>query len=203
MKLMTDFMEQLALHEAEQQYRRLESQGVSTARPKVTVVGLFEGRASPDHVFPVSLISRCATSAAFFQPWPMTADRPVVGGNGRTVRICTILQKMFQVGEIFWRNAPQVKYSPFLERCQVGVLQYVPVTIVGALLGFFLQMFGAYREGNISLSSGWLYLVIVRNFSQMVALYSLVLFYRGTTDLLQVHAHLPADVITRTHKHAD
>lgn len=74
--------------------------------------------------------------------------------------------------------------SPFLDRCKVGVLQYVPTAAVCATLSALLELGDVYKEGQWTLAGGWLYLLILRNLSQAVALYSLVLFYHGTAELL-------------------
>ena len=75
--------------------------------------------------------------------------------------------------------------SPFMIKAKQGVLQYVPVAVFCAVMASILEAFGGYHEAKISLRYGWFYLCFLRNFSQFVALYSLVMFYNGAKKLLQ------------------
>ena len=81
--------------------------------------------------------------------------------------------------------------SPFYRVTTLGVLQYVPVACFCAAMATVLELLGVYHEAKISLKSGWLYLVILRNLSQFVALYSLVMFYHGSKKLLHELRPLP------------
>lgn len=81
--------------------------------------------------------------------------------------------------------------SPFYRVTTLGVLQYVPVACFCAAMATVLELLGVYHEAKISLKSGWLYLVILRNLSQFVALYSLVMFYHGSKKLLYELRPLP------------
>jgi hypothetical protein len=81
--------------------------------------------------------------------------------------------------------------SPFYANCRLGVLQYVPVAIFGAAMATLLELVGMYHEAKISLTSGWFYLCLLRNISQFVALYSLVMFYHGSKKLLADLRPLP------------
>jgi hypothetical protein len=65
----------------------------------------------------------------------------------------------------------------FLHKIKHGVLQYTiarPLTTIVALLS---EMIGIYHEGSYSLGSTYLYLFLVNNISQMIAMYCLVIFY--------------------------
>lgn len=75
--------------------------------------------------------------------------------------------------------------SPFLEITKLGVLQYVPVAIFCAVGACFFELIGVFHESKITLKGGWLYLCLLRNLSQFVALYSLVMFYHGAKNLLE------------------
>ena len=76
-------------------------------------------------------------------------------------------------------------FSPFYNNCRHGVLQYVVVATFAAIMASLLELLGFYHEAKVSVYSGWLYLCLLRNLSQFVALYSLVMFYRGAKGLLK------------------
>lgn len=67
----------------------------------------------------------------------------------------------------------------FLHRIKHGILQYTvarPMTTIVALLS---QMLGIYGEGSYSLTHTYVYLFLVNNVSQMIAMYCLVAFYHA------------------------
>ena len=70
----------------------------------------------------------------------------------------------------------------FLYKCKIGVLQYVLIKNITALVVFVLEHFDLYGEGHFSWKRGYLYVCMVNNLSQMWALYCLVLFYNATKD---------------------
>ena len=70
----------------------------------------------------------------------------------------------------------------FLYKCKIGVLQYVLIKNVTAVVVFILEHFDVYGEGHFSFNRGYLYICMVNNLSQMWALYCLVLFYNATKD---------------------
>eukprot|EP01052_Picozoa_sp_SAG31_P001301 SAG31_NODE_44_length_31168_cov_16.507290_11_plen_864_part_00 len=88
---------------------------------------------------------------------------------------------MFPVNKLLkpWR-----KGSHFLSKCRAGVLQYVAYSSSMSLINLVLQLTDNFHEGEISLHSGYVWVVAVRTISQSWALYCLVLFYHVTADLL-------------------
>lgn len=76
-----------------------------------------------------------------------------------------------------WRNG-----AVFLNNCKAGVLNYVVVRPALTLLALALQPFGAYSEGDLSPTKGYLYISIIFNFSQMWAIYCLVMLYYAVRE---------------------
>jgi hypothetical protein len=81
-------------------------------------------------------------------------------------------------------QSPDSTSCPFYDTCKRGVLQYVPVACFCAVMASTLELLGGYHEAQISLHYGWFYLCLLRNLSQFVALYCLVMFYSGAKKLL-------------------
>eukprot|EP01047_Picozoa_sp_COSAG01_P006181 COSAG01_NODE_221_length_21422_cov_48.284294_19_plen_140_part_00 len=76
--------------------------------------------------------------------------------------------------------------SQFINNTRIGVLQYVVVKPVLAVLVFVLESRDVYCYGNMDLRGcGYVYITFVNNCSQIWALYILVLFYRATSSHLQ------------------
>jgi hypothetical protein len=71
-----------------------------------------------------------------------------------------------------WKN-PEV----FVYRTKLGTLQYVYIKVIFSLLEFILVATGNYTHGDFSPKSFYLYSVLIENFSQIWAMYNLVLFY--------------------------
>lgn len=65
----------------------------------------------------------------------------------------------------------------FLHRCRHGILQYVVVRPLTTLFAVVSQIVGAYGEGQFNLGKSYIYLLVVNNISQMLAMYCLVIFY--------------------------
>ncbi|CAI0395988.1 unnamed protein product [Linum tenue] len=72
----------------------------------------------------------------------------------------------------------------FYYAVKVGIVQYMIVKMICALLAIILEAFGVYGEGKFEWSYGYPYLAVVLNFSQSWALYCLVQFYSVTKDKL-------------------
>jgi len=93
-------------------------------------------------------------------------------------------------------QVPQIKYTIpfccfhikpgriFLHRCKQMILQFVVVKPFLAILTFILELVGVYDDGDLSPTSGYLYVSIFYNFSITISLYFLVLFYEATKDIL-------------------
>ncbi|CAI9787608.1 unnamed protein product [Fraxinus pennsylvanica] len=61
-----------------------------------------------------------------------------------------------------------------------GIVQYVIIKAVTAILAVILEAFGVYCEGDFKWNCGYPYMAVVLNFSQSWALYCLVQFYTIT-----------------------
>ncbi|KAL6218107.1 PREDICTED: transmembrane protein 184 homolog DDB_G0279555 [Fragaria vesca subsp. vesca] len=73
----------------------------------------------------------------------------------------------------------------FYHAVKVGIVQYMILKLICALLAMILQSFGVYGEGKFDWRYGYPYLAVVLNFSQTWALYCLVQFYSVIKDKLQ------------------
>lgn len=65
----------------------------------------------------------------------------------------------------------------FYQAVKIGIVQYMIVKMVCALLAMALESIGVYGEGKFEWRYGYPYLAVVLNFSQTWALYCLVQFY--------------------------
>ncbi|XP_074621268.1 transmembrane protein 184C-like isoform X2 [Acropora palmata] len=72
-----------------------------------------------------------------------------------------------------------------ISRCKQGALSYTVVRIITTAIAFCTELAGKYDEGNLSFKSGWSYIVIINNCSQVWAMYCLVLFYKATHEELK------------------
>ncbi|XP_062101343.1 protein LAZ1 homolog 1 [Humulus lupulus] len=73
----------------------------------------------------------------------------------------------------------------FYNAVKIGIVQYMILKMICALLAMILQTFGVYGEGKFEWKYGYPYLAVVLNFSQTWALYCLVQFYSVTKDRLE------------------
>ncbi len=80
--------------------------------------------------------------------------------------------------------APWSMGSELLNKCKMGVLQYVIIKNLTAIMVCVLASFGRYHEGTFRLDEGYVYQCVVCNISQLWALYCLVLFYFATKEEL-------------------
>ena len=65
----------------------------------------------------------------------------------------------------------------FLLRIKYGVLQYVIITPILALVAGFLNWADEYGDGEINWHKGYPYIILIQNCSQVISLYALVWFY--------------------------
>ncbi|GLT27917.1 hypothetical protein SLA2020_028830 [Shorea laevis] len=72
----------------------------------------------------------------------------------------------------------------FYQVIKIGIVQYMIIKLLSALLALILEAFGVYCEGDFKLTCGYPYMAVVLNFSQSWALYCLVQFYAVTMDEL-------------------
>jgi len=87
-------------------------------------------------------------------PWPLQDLKPI------------------QTDKAFFRSVKQ------------GVLQFVLIKPLTAILAVFLESINMYHDGSFSLSSGYFYIAIINNISVSLSLYSLILFYMATEERL-------------------
>jgi hypothetical protein len=66
-----------------------------------------------------------------------------------------------------------------------GVLQFVLIKPVTAILAIVFERYGIYHEGHFEFTSGYLYLAVINNISISLSLYCLVLFYMATEERLK------------------
>lgn len=72
----------------------------------------------------------------------------------------------------------------FYNAVKIGIVQYMILKLICALLAMILEAFGVYGEGKFEWRYGYPYLAVVLNFSQTWALYCLVQFYSVIKDKL-------------------
>ncbi|XP_006654651.1 protein LAZ1 homolog 1 [Oryza brachyantha] len=73
----------------------------------------------------------------------------------------------------------------FYHAVKVGIVQYMILKPICAILAIFMQLIGIYGEGKFAWRYGYPYLAIVLNFSQTWALYCLIQFYTATKEKLE------------------
>lgn len=64
-----------------------------------------------------------------------------------------------------------------LDKCKFGVLQYTIIRTSTSFIAYLSEIFNVYNEGEISFQYTWSYVALANNFSQMIAMYCLILFY--------------------------
>uniref|UniRef100_A0A336MEH5 CSON014398 protein n=1 Tax=Culicoides sonorensis TaxID=179676 RepID=A0A336MEH5_CULSO len=73
----------------------------------------------------------------------------------------------------------------FLQNCKHGILQYAVVRPITTFIAFICEMNDVYGEGQFKPNVAYVYILLVNNFSQMFAMYSLVLFYKANHQELK------------------
>jgi hypothetical protein len=81
--------------------------------------------------------------------------------------------------------APWVMGYDFFHICKLGVLQYVVLQNILALIIVVLEGFHLYYEGEFRLDGGYVYICFISSLSQSWALYCLAQFYLATREELQ------------------
>ncbi|KAK6946524.1 Organic solute transporter subunit alpha/Transmembrane protein 184 [Dillenia turbinata] len=66
-----------------------------------------------------------------------------------------------------------------------GIVQYMIIKSLSAVIAVILEAFGVYCEGEFNLTCGYIYMAVILNFSQTWALYCLVQFYTVTKHELE------------------
>ncbi|XP_020115262.1 protein LAZ1 homolog 1 isoform X1 [Ananas comosus] len=75
--------------------------------------------------------------------------------------------------------------SDFYYAVKIGIVQYMILKPICAILAIILELFGVYGEGKFEWQYGYPYLAVVLNFSQTWALYCLIQFYSATKEKLE------------------
>ncbi|XP_057952461.1 protein LAZ1 homolog 1 [Malania oleifera] len=73
----------------------------------------------------------------------------------------------------------------FYQAVKIGIVQYMILKMICALLAMILEFCGVYGEGKFDWRYGYPYLAVILNFSQTWALYCLVQFYTVTKEKLE------------------
>ena len=74
---------------------------------------------------------------------------------------------------------PMAGGHKFLNTVKQGILQYTVIRPITTIVALLSQLTGVYGEGSWSPSYSYIYLFIVNNLSQMIAMYCLVIFYHA------------------------
>ncbi|WOG81974.1 hypothetical protein DCAR_0101133 [Daucus carota subsp. sativus] len=74
--------------------------------------------------------------------------------------------------------------AEFYQAVKIGIVQYMILKLICALVAIVSQFFGVYGEGKFEWGYAYPYLAVVLNFSQTWALYCLVQFYSVIKDKL-------------------
>ncbi|KAL7176234.1 hypothetical protein ACSBR2_029731 [Camellia fascicularis] len=74
--------------------------------------------------------------------------------------------------------------SEFYQAVKIGIVQYMILKMICALLAMVFEFFGVYGDGKFEWKYAYPYLAVVLNFSQTWALYCLVQFYTVIKDKL-------------------
>lgn len=85
----------------------------------------------------------------------------------------------------------------FLRRCKQGTIQFVIVKPILAAVTIILQAKGLYGEGEFNTDEGYLYITIMYNICYTVALFSLLMFYLATKEMLEPHKPLLKFIIVK------
>jgi hypothetical protein len=75
-----------------------------------------------------------------------------------------------------WLPTPRMG-EPFLHMCRRGVLAYVAIRLLTALVAYPLEIAGVYDDGEVDFGRGYIYLSLVNNAGAAWAMYCLFAFY--------------------------
>ncbi|XXQ30037.1 Organic solute transporter Ostalpha [Plasmodiophora brassicae] len=98
--------------------------------------------------------------------------------QGESAMIVTLRSKPQQEHFFPFSLLPRWKMGkPFYYKVQWGILQYVAVKPMMAVVALFLGALGVYHEGAVAFNAGYFYVTFVVNASQIWAMYCLIIMY--------------------------
>lgn len=80
---------------------------------------------------------------------------------------------------------PWIPGPHFYLRVKFGIVQYMVLKCIAGIAQLLLDPYRLYGEGDFDWATGYPYVAIILNFSQMWAIYCLVMFYWATYQYLQ------------------
>ncbi|CAL9112717.1 unnamed protein product [Musa textilis] len=110
--------------------------------------------------------------------------------QGATISITPLLENALEKGVIKHPFPMNYILKPwrlgewFYQIIKIGIVQYMIIKTVTAILAVFFEAFGVFCDGEFKWTCGYPYMAVVLNFSQSWALYCLVQFYAATSDEL-------------------
>ena len=78
----------------------------------------------------------------------------------------------------------EIFFRLFIRRVKQGVLQFVLIKPITAILAILLNYYGLYCDGDWNRHCGYIYISSINNTSVSISLYYLVLFYLATEERL-------------------
>ncbi|XP_058815775.1 transmembrane protein 184C [Topomyia yanbarensis] len=81
--------------------------------------------------------------------------------------------------------APWPPGREFVHNCKHGILQYTVVRPITTFVAYICEVNGVYGEGLFETDVAFLYIVVINNCSQFIAMYCLVLFYKANKHELR------------------
>jgi Organic solute transporter Ostalpha len=86
----------------------------------------------------------------------------------------------------------------FLHKTKVGILQFVVLKPIMALLSFGFDAIGMYWDGEWSWGYAYPYIMLIDNISQTIALYALIVFYQVLKDDLAPVKPVPKFLVVKS-----
>jgi len=78
-----------------------------------------------------------------------------------------------------------------VNKCKNGVLFYCLCKVLTALATFIMELTNSYGNGQFDFTKGYIYCTIINNFTQIWAMYCLVMFYHACSEELKPISPLP------------